>query len=64
MPGDWHPNIKMSMEELEDLGRVHLQIKLKKKRLVTVPDTHVRITIMEAKVCHGYNDINGTQYIS
>lgn len=49
MSGDWHPNKKMSVEEMEDLGRVHVQIKLKKQRLVTVPDMHVRITIMEAK---------------
>jgi len=53
---DWNPTIKKARgkkeggdNEMEDLGRVHLQIKLKKKRTITTPDTDVRITILEAK---------------
>ena len=36
-------------DDNEDLGRIHVQVKLKKKRNVTAPDTTIRITIMEAK---------------
>ena len=53
MPAEWDPNKKRVKgaedEDDEDLGRIHLQIKCKKKRLVTTPDTTVRVTIMECK---------------
>jgi hypothetical protein len=49
-PHDWDPNKKaIKGEGSEDLGRIHLQIKLKKKRLVDHPDAAIRITLMEAK---------------
>ena len=49
MPKDWDPNSKMRAEDAEDLGRIQLQVKLKKRRVLTEPDTAVRITVMEAK---------------
>ena len=49
MPLEWDPMKPGKIDDHEDLGRIQLQIRLKKKRLVTEPDTTVRVTIMEAK---------------
>ena len=49
MPLEWDPMKPGKADDYEDLGRIQLQVRLKKKRLVSEPDTTVRVTIMEAK---------------
>lgn len=49
MPQEWDPLKPGNEDDYEDLGRIQLQVRLKKKRLLSEPDTTVRVTIMEAK---------------